>query len=399
MVQELSQGELMRFFASIVTFLFIGILAVAMAVHFVEPKLNGPGPLAEQKNVVITRGSGVSTIGHQLEKEGVIGNHTLFRLRHFMEGKPDLQAGEYQFSPHESLSTVIAKMAKGDVIVRKVTVPEGWTSGAIVELLRQEPALTGDITEIPAEGSLAPETYRFMLGDTRQSLIETMQKKMRGDVEQAWNSREPDSVLQTPEQLVTLAAIVEKETGMPGERPRVAGVYVNRLKKSMLLQSDPTVIYGITHGTQALGRAITMTDLTTPTPYNTYTQNGLPPGPIANPGKASLMAAAAPEKHEYLYFVADGTGGHKFAATLDEHNKNVAAWRKIEKNPMPATVPPAAVPGVTAPSLPDAQPVGNKGPVPSLPIPGAAPAPAAPATTSTTTTTTIKVTPPVAPAH
>ncbi len=339
----------MRFFASFVTFVFIAVLGTAMAVHFLEPKLNGPGPLQTQKSVVIARGSGASTIAHQLEKEGVIWNHTMFRIRYFIDGEPELKAGEYLFNPQEKLPDVIKKIARGEVVIRKLTVPEGWTSGAIVELMRQEQALTGNIDTMPMEGTLAPDTYRFTLGDTRQSLIDEMQKAAEKNKMEAWNARDPDSPLQTPEQLVVLASIVEKETALPDERPRVAGVFVNRLRKNMLLQSDPTVIYGITHGTVPFGRAITAADLAAPTPYNTYTGTGLPPGAIANPGKASLMAAAKPEKHDFLYFVANGNGGHTFSAELKEHSENVAAWRKLikaqEKAEEKAAVPtPAAAP-------------------------------------------------------
>jgi UPF0755 protein len=320
----------MRFFASIATFIFIVVLGGALALHFVLPQMNGPGPLATPKSVIIAKGTGASAIGRQLEKEGVIGNYMFFRARYALAGQPELKAGEYLFNPKISIEEAIAMIAAGDVVVRKITVPEGRSVAEILDILKKEAGLTGDISAAPAEGTLAPDTYRYVYGETRQSIIDRMQKDMKQAIEIAWAQRDADTPLKSPEELVILASIVEKETGVPAERPRVAGVFVNRLKKKMLLQSDPTVIYGITKGVP-LGRGLTLSELQNPTPYNSYTQAGLPPTPIANPGKASLTAAAKPEKHEFIYFVADGTGGHKFSATLNEHGKAVADWRKVEK--------------------------------------------------------------------
>jgi UPF0755 protein len=320
----------MRFFASVVTFIFILVLGGAMGMHFMWPQLSGPGPLATPKTIVIAKGLGASAIGRQLEKEGVIANYTFFRIRYALAGQPELKAGEYEFTPKISIEEAIGMMAGGDVVIRKVTIPEGRSVAEILEILKKEAVLAGEIATPPAEGSLAPDTYRYSHGETRQSIVDRMQKDMKQAVEVAWAQRDPATPLKSPEELVILASIVEKETGIASERPRVAGVFANRLRLKMLLQSDPTVIYGLTKGLP-LGRGLTLSELEKETPYNSYKKGGLPPTPIANPGKASLLAAAKPEKHDYLYFVADGTGGHKFSTTLNEHGKNVADWRKVEK--------------------------------------------------------------------
>jgi UPF0755 protein len=400
----------MRFFASVMTFIFIVVLGGAVALNFVLlPQMNGPGPLAAPKNVIIAKGTGASTIGRQLEKEGVIGNYLFFRARYALAGQPELKAGEYLFNPKISIEEAIAMMAAGDVVVRKVTIPEGRSVAEILDILTKEAALAGEIAAAPAEGTLAPDTYRYVYGETRQSIVDRMQKDMKAAIDVAWAQRDADTPLKSPEELVIMASIVEKETGMPAERPRVAGVFTNRLKKKMLLQSDPTVIYGITKGLP-LGRGLTVSELQTPTPYNSYTQAGLPPGPIANPGKASLLAAAKPEKHDFLYFVADGSGGHKFSATLNEHGKAVADWRKVEKEeakeareakeqkekeekakaaapaavpaaqpaapPVPATAPPAAAAPTPAPAA-AAPAVATPAAQPAVATPALAPPPAA----------------------
>jgi UPF0755 protein len=357
----------MRTIAGFFAFLFLMvILAGGISFFVLMPKTDGPGPLADGKNVVITRGTGVAAIGHQLQKEGVIGSYMLFRLRHVLAGRPNLKAGEYAFGPHISIRDAIGMMEDGQVVVRQVTVPEGWTSAEVVDQLKRDLALSGEVAAIPPEGSISPDTYRYVYGDTREGLLQQMQKEMQAAVDTAWAQRDPDLPLQNQQQLVTLASIVEKETAVASERARVAGVYINRLRKNMLLQSDPTVIYGITNGTTPLGRAITVADLQKPTPYNTYTQVGLPPGPIANPGKASLLAAAKPEKNDYLYFVADGTGGHKFSATLDEHEKNVAEWRKLEREAdKAAKANPAPTPTLaTQPATPAAMPASPQNAAP-----------------------------------
>jgi UPF0755 protein len=212
-----------------------------------------------------------------------------------------------------------------------VTIAEGLTVMEIITLLQGETALTGALSALPAEGSLLSETYYYTYGMTRQMIVERMQKAMQETLSSLWNGRVADGILRTPEEVAVLASIVEKETGLAAERPRVAGVFINRLRQGMPLQSDPTVIYAVTEGKMKLERPLSLADLKTPSPYNTYLVKGLPPFPIANVGKAALEAVLHPEAHDYIYFVADGTGGHAFAKTLAEHNNNVAKWRRISK--------------------------------------------------------------------
>lgn len=301
------------------------------SVFYAQQALNAPSPLAQNKNIVIPRGASASKIAALLEKEGVIGNHFFFRLNYLLGGEPDLKSGEYAFAPGMTMPAMIAKMAKGDVVIRNFTVAEGLSSAEIVRTLNADAALSGDIKTMPPEGSLLPETYRYSYGDDRNKLIERMQKAMRDELAAAWDAHEADLPLTDAQQLLILASVVEKETGLAVERPRVAGVFINRLRKKMPLQSDPTVTYGITLGQQPLGRSLTYADLQKASAYNTYTIPALPIGPICNPGKAALMAVAKPEKNDFIFFVADGTGGHRFAATEAEHLKNVANWRQINK--------------------------------------------------------------------
>lgn len=321
----------MRFFFGCLSFIIAVVIVLGLGGLYVSSQLHAPQPLAETKNIVVPRGATAQNVAKTLKKEGVIQSADFFRLEYFLEGRPEIKAGEYQFSPHPTLTEIIAKLVRGDVVMRKITVAEGKTSMEIIQQLQAEPALSGVVSTLPEEGSLLPETYQFVAGDDRNAKIKEMQKAMQDTLLQVWAMRDADLPLQTPQQLLTLASIVEKETGLSAERPRVAGVFINRLRKNMMLQSDPTVTYGITLGRTPLGRLLTENDLKNPTPYNTYAIPGLPPGPIANPGRAALMAVAKPEKHDFLFFVADGSGGHAFAATLEEHNKNVAKWRKLNR--------------------------------------------------------------------
>lgn len=314
----------------IIVFTFMILLGGGGSYIFLE--LQKSGPLRQGKNIVITKGSGAGTIAQNLESEGVIASAFYFRLQYLLQQQPDLIAGEYIFTPNITLAEVISKMAHGDIVKRKITVAEGRTSAEIVQLLNAEKTLTGTIATIPAEGTLLPNTYQIVLGDDRNQKIKEMQKDMQETVMEIWAMREADNPLKSPQELVILASIIEKETGVPSERARIAGVFYNRLARNMMLQTDPTVVYGITRGLKPLGRSLTMDDLRTPTPYNTYSMVGLPPGPIANPGKASIMAAARPEKNDFIFFVANGSGGHAFAVTLAEHEKNVAVWRKLNSN-------------------------------------------------------------------
>lgn len=297
-----------------------------------------PGPLAQESTVVIPRGSGIEAIALTLADAGVIDSPLLFAAAAKLTGaERGLKAGEYALPAGISIDGVLSALRQGKTVVHRLTVPEGLTSAEVVELVRDEPGLSGTVAEVPPEGTLLPETYHFSHGDTRQALIDRMRAGMRQAVAEAWKERAQGLPLATPEQAVTLASIVEKETGLPAERPRVAGVFLNRLAAGMKLQSDPTVIYALTDGQSDLGRPLNRADWRYESPYNTYVITGLPPGPIANPGRASLAAVLAPERHEYLYFVADGGGGHAFAKSLGEHNRNVARWREVQQRQTPGT--------------------------------------------------------------
>jgi len=259
-------------------------------------------------------------IADVLTREGVIDQPWVFIGGVLvLKAREGLKAGEYEFKAHSSLRDVVATIIEGKVVAHQVSIPEGLTSQQIVTRLSADDVLTGDIKAIPAEGSLLPDTYNFTRGVTREQMIERMQQAQQRAVEEIWEHRSPDLPLKTPEQLVTLASLVEKETGKSDERSRVAAVFVNRLKQNMRLQSDPTIIYGLVGGKGTLGR-----------PIMTYVINGLPPGPITNPGRASLEAAANPARTRELYFVADGTGGHVFAETYEQQQRNVARLRSIE---------------------------------------------------------------------
>jgi UPF0755 protein len=245
------------------------------------------------------------------------------------------------------------------VVQHQVTLAEGLTSEQIVQRLLETDLLAGNIKEIPREGSMLPESYRFTRGTLREQVIQRLQASQRRVVQDVWEHRVPDLPLRTPEQLVTLASIVEKETGRADERTRVAAVFINRLKQKMRLQSDPTIIYGLVGGKGTLGRPILRSEIEQPTPYNTYVIDGLPPGPIANPGRAALEAVANPARTKELYFVADGTGGHSFSETLDQHQKNVARLRSLEqaqRDGTPASAAPAAATPASAPAAARRQP-------------------------------------------
>jgi UPF0755 protein len=262
----------------------------------------------------------------------VIENPTLFVLGAVVLGATEkLKAGEYVFEKGASMDDVLETIISGKSIQHTVTIPEGLTTQQIIQRLNEAEVLSGPIMKIPPEGSLLPETYRVTRGTTREQLIQRMAAAHKRLVDEIWARRSPDLPISNINEFVTLASIVEKETAVASERTRVAGVFYNRLQKRMRLQSDPTIIYGLVGGKGSLGRSLTSADVEQATPYNTYTITGLPPGPIANPGRASLEAVANPSRTKELYFVADGTGGHAFADTIAEHNRNVANWRKIQK--------------------------------------------------------------------
>ncbi|MGP0059023.1 MAG: endolytic transglycosylase MltG [Beijerinckiaceae bacterium] len=319
------------------SFLLLVAVASFFALLWAENRLHEPGPLTSDKVVFIERGA-VFDILSTLESEGVIDSAIFVNAALWMEGRREsVKAGEYLFHAKASIHDVIDTLISGKEILHKVTIPEGLTSEQIVQLLRNSDVLVGDIREAPKEGSLLPETYKVARGMSRSDLVRKMQDDQKHVLEQIWARRTNDLPLHSPYELVTLASIVEKETGKADERPRVARVFLNRLQKRMRLQSDPTIVYGIVGGRGTLGRPISRAELDKPTSYNTYIIDGLPPGPIANPGRAALEAVANPSLTQELYFVADGTGGHAFAESLEQHNRNVQRWRQIEKDREKAT--------------------------------------------------------------
>jgi UPF0755 protein len=332
-----------------------GVFALLSAHHL----LNEPGPLRADKIVILPSGADTQEILGQLEAEGVIENSTLLSLAMLLEGKRGLRSGEYLFKQNITPRDVIDELINGRQVLHSITIPEGLTSEQIVQRLQDSDVLAGEPRDIPKEGALLPETYKVARGYPRSKLLAKMQEDQRKLIDQIWSRRAKDLPFRTPYELVTLASIVEKETGKADERPHVAAVFVNRLRKGMRLQSDPTIIYGLAGGKATLGHGITRAELEKYSPYNTYLIDGLPPGPIANPGRASLEATANPLPTADLYFVADGTGGHVFAPSLDQHNRNVQRWRQIERDK--ASPPDVAPPGLAPPSLPPRDQRGEAG--------------------------------------
>jgi UPF0755 protein len=326
-----------RVISGVLTVSLIFMLLVGGISFTIYNQYESPGPLDAPRVVVIPKGEGRIAIAERLEKDGIISNRWTFVGGHLLQNffghkkNGELKAGEYEIKEHASIRDVIETLSEGKSILYKTTLPEGLTSEQIVERLKAEPSLSGEVTRVPPEGSLLPDTYYFSKGTPRQEILDRMQAEMEKAIGTLWESRDPELPIKSSAELVTFASIVEKETGRADERDRVAAVFYNRLKKGMRLQSDPTIVYGIVGGQGALGRGITKFDIETKSPYNTYQINGLPPGPICNPGKSALQAALHPAKTSDLYFVADGTGGHAFSETLKEHNTAVQKWREVEK--------------------------------------------------------------------
>jgi len=341
---------------AIITILLLLMLGAGGVYYYGRQVLEAPGPLLEDKVVNIPQRAGKRDIADVLNREGVTDvNPWIFIASVFaLKASSELKPGEYAFQKNASLREVIATMVDGKVVQHAVTIPEGLTSEQIVARLSDNDLFTGAVHEIPREGTLLPETYKFPRGTSREQVIQRMQREQKRVVADIWEHRSQDLPVKTPEQLVTLASIVEKETGKPDERSRVAAVFVNRLKQKIKLQSDPTIIYGLVGGKGTLGRPIKRSEITTPSPYNTYVIEGLPPGPISNPGRASLEAAANPARTRDLYFVADGSGGHAFTETYDQHQKNVARLRAMEKQIQNDTVEPADEPPPVAAGAPAA---------------------------------------------
>jgi UPF0755 protein len=326
------RGGLLSTLSALLTFAVAIAGALFLGFVIVEREATSPGPLSDDKVVLIPRNTGTTEVAALLKREGVVEHPFLFEIYALLNRqRGQLKAGEFMFKAHTSVTDAINTLIEGKAILHSLTIPEGLTSEQIVQRLRENDALSGDLMDLPREGTLLPDTYKFERGMTRQQLVNSMQAAQRQALTQVWSRRSPDLPIKTPQELVILASIVEKETGRADERSRVAGVFINRLVKRMKLQSDPTIVYGLVGGKGTLGRGIMKSEIEKPTPYNTYVVEGLPPGPIANPGRAALEAVANPSRTKDVYFVADGTGGHAFAETLEQHARNVARWRQVEK--------------------------------------------------------------------
>jgi UPF0755 protein len=342
-------------------FSIILLLAIAggVAWSYGKHKFEQQGPLDRDKVVNIPKGLGLREIADLLARENVIEQPWVFIGGVLvLKAKDELKYGEYKFTKQATLRETIETIVEGKVVQHAFTIPEGLTSEQIVARLAEVDFLSGNIREIPKEGTLLPETYSFPRYMTREQAIQRMQNAHRRVVQEVWDRRSPDLPVKTPEALVTLASIVEKETGRPDERSRVAAVFVNRLRQRIKLQADPTIIYGLVGGKGTLGRPIMRSEIEQPTPYNTYVIEGLPPGPIANPGRASLEAAANPARTKEIYFVADGTGAHAFAENLPQHQQNIAKLRQFEQQVRAPTATDRAMPfSEAAPQTADPAPL------------------------------------------
>lgn len=326
---------------ALLSLVVLAILGLGAVVLFMAQQFHTAGPAAGEATFVVEKGSSLSMVAERLENQGLIGNRWIFQIGGWaMQKQRDIKAGEFLLPAKASMATVLREITEGKPIARRVTIPEGWTSWQVAqEIGKDAHILTGELTSPPPEGSVLPGSYDYAREDTRQSVLDQMQARMKAELAEVWAQCNPqvcgpDGPIRTPEQLVILASIIERETGVPAERRQVAAVFVNRLKKGMRLQSDPTIIYGITRGEGPLDRGLKKSEIEAATPYNTYQIDGLPAGPIANPGIESLRAAANPDEIDYLYFVAAGavpSDGHLFATNYAEHRRNVAKYREVER--------------------------------------------------------------------
>ena len=384
-----------RIVSGVMTLALVMMLAGGALTLFTGHLYSRPGPLTTTQTIVIPKGTSTNSIADDLEREGVVSSRWAFMVNYLVQsrmhpGEVVLKSGEYLFKPGVSIRDVIAILSEGKSVLYKVTIPEGLTSQQIVERLKSEENLTGDVTQIPAEGSLMPETYSIEKGMSRQELLDRMQAKQKQVLDAAWERRREGLPLQSPEQAVVLASIIEKETGRADERERIAGVFSNRLTKGMPLQSDPTILYGIYGGGVQWGKPILQTEKDAKNAHNTYQIKGLPPTPICNPGRPALEAALNPSQHGDVFFVADGTGGHIFSATLKDHNAAVSNWRKVEKDmrARQAAAAGAAEPAADGAAAPAGEAAAPANPVTEIPNPPAEDAPAAPAEAAATAGTT-----------
>jgi UPF0755 protein len=319
----------LNFVLTVLTVAVVGLIGVFF---IAKMQFEREGPLQTARTIEVARGSNLRSVAEQLEHAGIISNRWVFEINvRITQQTASLKPGEYLIDAHASMRSILDAMVSGRGILYSVTIPEGLTSQQIVDRLNANEDLVGDITSVPPEGSLLPETYKFTKGDTRANIIARMQRDRDRVVTEIWNRRVDGLPISSPDEMVILASIVEKETGLSDERSRVAAVFYNRLNAKMRLQSDPTTVYGV-YGGRGLpqGRSITRADLNAVNDYNTYTRDGLPRGPIANPGKASLEAVANPSRTADLYFAADGSGGHAFAVSYEDHQRNVQRLRALE---------------------------------------------------------------------
>lgn len=322
-----------RLFLTVLFLIVVAAVAAGGGWLWFSKQISRDGPHAADEIVLIPPGSHIQAITTTLVERGIIRSDLLFRLASRLS-KADraLKSGEFRIPARASVTGVLDVLTRGETVARTFTIPEGLTVAEALEIVAKADGLMGPLPAPPDEGRLLPETYRYAYYDTKVQAVRRMEQAMDAALAKAWAGRDEGLPLNSPTEALILASIVEKETGVKAERARVAGVFLNRLRKGMKLQSDPTVIYGITEGKAPLGRDLTRADLDTPTPWNTYAVQGLPSTPIANPGLAAIDAVLHPEATKDLYFVADGTGGHAFAETLQGHNRNVAKWRKIQRN-------------------------------------------------------------------
>ncbi|MBA5776816.1 endolytic transglycosylase MltG [Stappia sp. F7233] len=329
------RNPIVIFINFLLTVAVLGVIAAGGLLYWGKLQFDSEGPLKEEKTVIISSGSGLDSIASILTYQGVIEDDLVFKAGVWIyKNARKLKAGEYAFPAGASMRQVMDALVEGKAVYHAVTVPEGWTSAQVVERLKSDPTLVGELTEIPPEGALLPETYSFTRGTTREQILQQMISAQTKALAEIWERRADGLPVKSPEELVVLASIVEKETARADERPRVAGVFVNRLNRGMRLQSDPTILYGL-YGGEAWKvdrSAIKRSELDAKNPYNTYQIDGLPPGPIGNPGRAAMEAVASPSRTRDLYFVADGTGGHVFAETFEQHQRNVAKWRQVERD-------------------------------------------------------------------
>ncbi len=378
-------GAIVRVVSGVLTTVLV-IMAVLGGIGFlVYNQFESPGPLDMTRTIAVPRGEGRIEVAARLEREGIISNRWAFVASHLMQGfvgrrkSYEIKAGEYEIKKGASMHQVLDTLMEGKSVLSKLTVPEGLTSLQITERIKADPNLAGEIETAPAEGTLLPETYRFSKGMTRADIIERMRADQAKLVAALWEKRQPGLPFETPEQAIVMASIVEKETGRSDERDRVAAVFVNRLRKGMPLQSDPTILYGLYGGAVQWGKPILRSEIDSKTAHNTYQIRGLPPTPICNPGRPALEATLNPAKTNDLFFVADGQGGHTFTETLKDHNAAVQNWRKHEKDVKAAKqeAARAAASGGTGAAAAAAEEEAAAEAAPAPPAPAAAAAPKA----------------------